>query len=267
MELINIFGLVLVFAVILVIIFNSSWCNVCSNNTEEMFQEEEEKEKDSIHFLTKEEASKLLSEDKDEFYKTFFPADLYARKVQNINQYINLIKENGVNDFTQEEKQKIQQAISKSKRHLEQLSTPWFNGKKASQGLWNIAKSTSLYEDGLPHTRGSVIILSEYNLQDDIEVLSKTLTHERIHIYQKKYPEEVKEYLLQQGFVIKRERKQEDLVRANPDVDNYIYIDEKNNAEIKCQYTSFTPQSILDVKNSNQFFEHPFERMVIDLIH
>jgi hypothetical protein len=273
MQLINIFGLVLAFAVILIIIFNSSWCQCTSPLSEEMYTQtqtqiatENQQEEQQLYFLTKEEASELLSKDEDQFYKTFFQADLHARRVQNITQYIDLIKEHGVDNFSEEEKQKVQQAISLSINFLNQINLPWLNGKKAAQGQWNIAKSTSVYEEGLPHTRGSVIILSTYNLQDDIETLSRTLTHERLHVYQKKYPEEVKTYLLQHGFVIKRKRQEEDLIRANPDVDTNIYVDEKNGVEIKCQYTSTTPRSILDVKNSNQFFEHPFERMVIDII-
>ena len=254
MELKVILGVVTIAAIVLTIVTKTA----CYNCLEESYQL-------AVEFMSKTQFSDLLQKDEDGFYKTFFRTDLYARGVDSVAKYINLIKNRGVDDFTEEEKIKVQSAVEMSNKFLQQVHLPWFDGKKASQEKWIIAKSTDVYEDGLPHTRGSVIVLGPKNLRDNLQTLSNTLTHEKIHIYQKKYKGDVKKYLSEKRFIRARERVERDLIRANPDVDNKVYT-LFNDVEIKCQYTSQYPKSISDVKNSNQYYEHPFERMVLDII-
>ena len=52
------------------------------------------------------------------------------------------------------------------------------------------------YENGLPHTRGDIIILNKnkFMINSDIKNM-KTLIHEQVHVYQKKYSNELNYYL------------------------------------------------------------------------
>lgn len=252
------FGVIII-ALIFIVVVTWWWRWWCACKDEEYYE-------DVVEFLTKQQTFELLKADEDGFYKTFFKADLHARHVGSVDEYIDLIRDRGVADFTEEEKIKVQKAIELSNIFLEKTKLPWFDGKKAKSDKWRVAKTTIFYEDGLPHTRGtSVIILSTKNLNDDLQTLSTTLTHEKIHLYQKKYPLEVAAYLSLHGFRKVKEREEQDLIRANPDTDNYRYTTH-DGVELKTQYTSAYPNSIHDVIVSNQFYEHPFERMVLEIL-
>lgn len=246
--------IILIFLVIFIVILTFS----CFCSSQESYQSP------SIEFLTKEESFSIIKKDDDGFFKRFFPADLYARKVTSIEEYLKKTEAKGVSNFTKEEKKKVETAVTLSKEILKTKQMSWFDGMKASEEAWRFAKTTQEYEEGLPHTRGNVIFISTKNLEDDINILSETLSHEKIHVYQKTYPLELLGYLSLNGFVKKEEIEERDLIRANPDVDNFIY--ELNGVEIKCEYRSPYPESILDVKNGNQYYEHPFERQVFDIL-
>ena len=55
------------------------------------------------------------------------------------------------------------------------------------------------------------------------------------------------------------------MIRANPDLDDWIYKDKITGFIYKCEYTSKEPQNILDVKNTDQLLEHPFEKMAVEI--
>jgi hypothetical protein len=54
-------------------------------------------------------------------------------------------------------------------------------------------------------------------------------------------------------------REEKDMVRANPDLDNYIYKN-NNNIIYSAKYNSTKPSSIVDIKydDGTQSSEHPF---------
>jgi hypothetical protein len=69
---------------------------------------------------------------------------------------------------------------------------------------------------------------------------------------------EINNYLKENGYTVSRRRDSEILIRANPDLDEYIYKD-KDGKEMIYIYKSSMPQGINDViPNDN---EHPFEKM------
>ena len=84
--------------------------------------------------------------------------------------------------------------------------------------------------------------------------LINTLFHEKVHIYQKAYPRDLKRWLVHKGFERVRRRTKGSRIRANPDIDEWVYRDA--NRVYKCLYRSETPRHIEDVKED---FEHPFE--------
>ena len=136
------------------------------------------------------------------------------------------------------------------------IKLDWFNGQKASKISWKIAYIPGLkYEHGLPHTRNDVIIITKPTH------LFTTLVHEKVHLYQKKYPDDVELYLLQKGFERLRKREKKDCIRANPDIDQWIY--KRGKRIYKCVYKSKFPDSIEEV--TSFMFEHPFETMAEDI--
>jgi len=120
-----------------------------------------------------------------------------------------------------------------------------------------------LYENGLPHTRGNVIILNETNILS-MDLIS-TLIHEKVHIYQKMYPQETDHFIKQMKFKKIDTRKYDDMIRVNPDTNNSIYT--INNRKMISSYNSSEPTCITDIKYNerNQLYEHPLEWMAITI--
>jgi len=205
-----------------------------------------------IEFLSKSDTNQLLQSNEDRYYNTFFQIDFLVRGVGNIKQYKDKIKDAGCS-FTATEKQQIRKSVKMIDQVLAGLSQEWFDGKKASLINWKIGCIDDTYEEGFPHTRktkeGVVILLSKKNID------KRTLLHEKIHVYQKMYPKDVKKYLRLKK--IKKTGKRKEGHRANPDVDSFLY------EGFDSSYIS-NPKSINDILYS-QYYEHPFERMAKEL--
>jgi hypothetical protein len=219
-----------------------------------------------VSFLQKDSLNKLLST-KDGFFESFFDYDYYARNVKTFEEYIPLIKAS-VDDFTNDEKVKLQKCTTECDRYLQYVSFPGFDGTKASNIVWTLGKvKGKLYEYGLPHTRlQNLIVLSDTNIDDDVNQLTRTLIHEKIHLYQQQYPNDIQIYLDRSNIGKYKKRQYNDLIRVNPDLDDWIYKDLTTGFLYdKAQYNSKSPINILDVKNTNQLFEHPFEKMAVEI--
>ena len=219
----------------------------------------------NIYFIKKDTLYNILKSDKDNFYKTFYHLDFKTRNINNINEYINYIKIS-VYDPNKEEKDKIKKCITNANSRLEKLNFNWFDGNKAKELPWNIGCiKGKLYENGLPHTRETIIILSKKDINEYTESkLTNTLIHEKVHIYQKIYKNDVEKYLNEYNFSIVKKRDEYDNIRSNPDLNNIIYKDNNNNI-YKAIYQN-NPKSIEDIVYSpinNQSYEHPFEKMAI----
>ena len=226
----------------------------------------QQKPDDSIYFLDKEQLFDLLKNDNDNYYKTFSKNDYKTRNINNINEYINLIKES-TTDFTHVEKDKLIRCVEKVNIYFDNIEYKWFNGQKANAILWKFGcvKGT-LYENGLPHTRIDTIILSKEHLNTYDNKLIKLLIHEKIHVYQKMYPNDVQLYIKLNGFIPIKKREMNDNIRANPDLDNWIYKDKESNI-YKAEYKK-DPKTIRDViynPSDSQLYEHPYETMAITI--
>jgi hypothetical protein len=226
----------------------------------------QQKPVDSIYFLDKEQLFDLLKNDNDNYYKTFSKNDYKTRNINNINEYINLIKES-TTDFTDLEKDKLIRCVEKVNIYFDNIEYKWFNGKKANAILWKFGcVKGKLYENGLPHTRIDTIILSKEHLELYDNKLIKLLIHEKIHIYQKMYPNDVQLYIKLNGFIPIKKREINDNIRANPDLDNWIYKDKESNI-YKAEYKK-DPKTIRDViyyPSDSQLYEHPYETMAITI--
>lgn len=219
-----------------------------------------------ITFLSNDELNMLLVNNSDRFFDHLFDYDLYARQIKNKDQYFENIK-NSVDNFTDQDKIKIRNCTQECDKFLQRVTFPGFDGVKASNINWKLGKvKGKLYEYGLAHTRfNDLIILSDENLADEPAILTRTLIHEKVHLYQKQYPNDIEIYLEQHNFKKIKKREYDDYIRANPDLDDWIYKDNITGLVYKCTYNSKYPKNILDVNIRNQSFEHPFEKMAVEI--
>jgi hypothetical protein len=220
-----------------------------------------------ILFLSKENLYNILKNNKDSYYNKFYKNDFKARNINNINEYIYNIKYY-IEDMNNEHKKKLKNCIIKVNNFFNNINKDWFNGIKANNINWIIGMNIgNYYENGLPHTRDNVIILSKHHIENyDEHKLIKTLIHEKVHLYQKIYKDDVNIYIKKNNFTKIKLRNEFDNIRANPDLDNWIYKDNKNNI-LKATYNN-NPSSIEDIKYSPinvQSYEHPFEKMAIEI--
>ena len=222
----------------------------------------------NVYFLNKNDLSNILIKDDDNYYKTFFNYDLYARHIKSIDEYDVHIKDSVVN-LTEKQKNKLIKCCNMVDEKLKNINFDGFDGVKASNIMWKIgAIKGKSYENGLPHTRKYVIVLpiEKINLKTTKQ-LCELLCHEKVHIYQKKYKDDIEKYLKKNDISILKIREEKDMVRANPDLDNYIYKN-NNNIIYSAKYNSTKPTSIVDIEYNNdgtQSSEHPFEKMAIDI--
>lgn len=225
-----------------------------------------------IIFFKKDNLYNILKKDDDKYFKSFFRKDLIVRNIDNINDYNENMK-NSICDADDIIINKIKNYIIKIKDIINNYiitENNTFNSidlNKFNNIQWKFGfVCDKKYENGLPHTRNDIIILNKnrINLNNDLKNM-KTLIHEQIHVYQKLYPNDNEKYLELKQFKKLKKITEFDNIRANPDLDNYIYQD-KNFNTYKAIYNN-NPTSIEDITYhpiNTQFYEHPFERMAIE---
>lgn len=244
--------------IVLIIVMRLLLCNL--NEREYFLRLGGEISINNVNFIENDDLYNILL-NSDDFFSSFFDYDWKARKVNNLEEYKLLIKRS-CSSFSEIEKEKVKTCCENVDNFFLKINVNGFDNIKASNIEWKLGRVKGReYEYGLPHTRGNdVIILGDENLKDDIKTLTRTLIHEKIHLYQKQNREEVEKYNEYNNIEKLKKREYNDYVRANPDLDGWIYMDKVSNSVLKCVYNSPNPESIIDVKNMNQKEEHPFER-------
>lgn len=197
--------------------------------------------------MNKYEVKDFILKDEDKYINNLSIYDLRARKVKTCIEYL-FKAGNSTLDFTKEQKEKLINCANEARLY--------FNNNMD----WIFALINNNYEEGFPHTRGNIIFLSETIINYSNIELIKTLIHESIHIYQRYNKEEIKKYLNENKFTISRLRDNVSLIRANPDLDEYIYKD-KNGIEMIANYKSEFPTGISDITLPSLSNEHPYEYM------
>lgn len=223
-------------------------------------------ENENIYFLSKHELFQLLSQDTDNFYKTFKQIDLKARNIHNIDEYIQNRITKSVSEFSLNERKLIQKYIPIIMNKLSSLNENWFCFDKALKIKWKIGCIENIfYEEGFPHTRNDVILLNRTIFNDD-KLIESNLMHEFIHIYQKIYPDDAQIYINENGFTPVMKRMKCDNCRVNPDINEWIY--KKDGIIYQAIFNNDNPRNISDVSipyNLNSF-EHPYEEMAYKII-
>ena len=182
-----------------------------------------------IYFLDQMETRDYLLSDPDNFIQRLTPCDLSARRCSTTDQYMTLAVQSA-SEFTIEEKNKI--ILNCSLAHQALCGT-----KYSLDAPWVFAKA--YYENGYPHTRGTVIFMSK------VESV-QTLVHERVHVWQKTTGSVPYGYVLMSGT--------NSLLRSNPDTDNRLWM--RNGQTCGKFYTSKTPTSMGEYM---EFQRHPCE--------
>ena len=216
----------------------------------------------NIKFIDKNTCIKFIENDNDNYFKNFSNADLYARKINNIHEYI-INSTNCCVDFTQKEKKLITYCCIKADNFLKKYNNI-LNGNEISNIKWNIALTDNInnneYEEGFPHTRNNIIFLSRKILNNN--TLVNTLIHEKIHIYQRYNQVKIEKIINNMGYI--PTKKTHLLKRANPDLNDIIYYNIYYNKYLLCYYNNNKPKSIDDIYcniNNDIKNEHPYEIM------
>ena len=187
----------------------------------------------------------------NDYYYRMSTENLKLRNIENITDY--LINLNTLfytcNPY---EKKIITNAVYKANKKLSNLHFFGFNPNKLKNIPWIFGFSKdSQYEFGMPHTQGDTIILNKNNIY--LSDLVTLLIHERIHIYQKLYPDDVDEFLKYYNF--EKISKKNNIDRTNPDTNNFIYT--RFNEIYECKIID----NNIACTNDNSAYEHPYEFM------
>jgi len=229
-----------------------------------------------VYFLSKEEIREFMVKDEDKYVNGLSKYDLYARKIETKEKYIDKIKEQGKN-CNIIEKMKIMYCINEVNKYLDRIDNKKMNDilfnildKEDINAIkkikWNIAKMDEGYEDDKPHTRNNIIFITNKILNDnDNKELMKTLIHEKLHIYQRYNVRRMNEIINKMGYIKMYTReeyiKENKLLRSNPDVNDTIYYDIKNGRLCVGMYKSNEPLNIGDINEEIDDREHPYEEM------
>ncbi len=113
----------------------------------------------------------------------------------SINEIQKIFIEDVYSPLTKEEIEKITPASQKAESELYPILHKM--GITISEPLkWVVIKSNDGYNWNTCYTQGSVIVVSENRINSD-ENLARTLAHEMIHIYQRRYPKLFKKFYKQ----------------------------------------------------------------------
>jgi hypothetical protein len=205
------------------------------------------------------QTAEWLMSDPDNYVQSMSSYDLIARATDSYSGYLKRISA-AAHDVTKWEASTIANAVAAVDKYLAKSKTisPFIKDIP-----WIIAVTRGrVYEDGFPHTRKHIIFLNDATIRSPD--LNSTLLHEKIHVFQRMYPAEMDAWIARRGFKKWKLRKSEPLSRANPDLDEWIYIDSKTDKPMIALYNSEVPKGISDVKLSNAAFEHPYELMAYE---
>ena len=222
----------------------------------------------NITFLSKQDLADILVENADGYYDQFNKNDLKIRNLKSIDEYADIIQ-NSCCDAPPQLQDKISACIAKINTSFQNKSeSPWGIHFQRFLALpWNIGFTCdSFYEFGFPHTRNKVIILNVSDSMSRSELrLCRLLIHEKVHVYQKTYPEEMKTYLKTQSFLATKKDLNDISIPANPDIDDLVYT--KGNQSYYAKYETQHPTSFADIQYSNgkAKYEHPYETMAYEL--
>ncbi len=250
------------------------------------FLTEEVKDTERFVFLSKKQACELFKTDPDAYFERLNNLDRYAMKLPTTEAAIQHMCKNS-RSFTPEEQAKMIRCCIRADQFFRNIQMPYFDGNKAAELPWKFVVTVGRSnEEGMPHTKGDIIYVSDSVVGEKEQELTAILIHEKTHVYERKYPQLMEQWIQWAGY--KRYRRQSEIptARSNPDVDGWTYIDPlgketvvhynvKRNESFDPRYGgleqySKLPKNILDATyphNDSAATEHPYEMLAYKLDH
>ena len=211
-------------------------------------------------FLTKSQTAHFLLSDPDGFGKSLNKVNLEANGVVNHKDLIDKWTTSAA-AWKPEEIQKLQDAAQIVDYNINtHLQDPFKS--QLNDISWQFAKTIApYYLDGLPHTRADIIFLTDRDIGlASVEKLSKILLHEKIHVWERKHPEEIGGWIERKGFKKIKRISEDGLQRQNPDIDDFIYEDAKGKI-CGVRFKNANPRDLHDIQsNYDSSCDHPYEQ-------
>lgn len=220
----------------------------------------------NVNILSDEYIITFILNDNDNYFKNMSKYDLKARNITSIQEYKNIIinGQNNKQSLSLKDYVVLLLATIRADYYFYNLKHKMLpENHNINKILWKfgIIKSTK-YEDKYPHTREDIIFIhisiinNVNNLQDYYNFVG-LLIHEKIHIYQRYNNIAINNCLERLNIRHKYNRKDFKLIRANPDINNWVYT--HNDKLMLYEYVNEFPKSINDIKKKTLKYEHPYE--------
>lgn len=223
-----------------------------------------------VEILSAEEIQRVITTDADHYYEKFHAVDFKVRQVKNKVAYLDKISGSGC-AAEEEIIQKVKDCIGAVNTHLSHQQNETIHGIHIGTFLeipWRIGFICDKnYENGLPHTRGDVIILNSQDIRRRSKSeVCKLLIHEKSHVYQKKEKEKMESYLKTKYTEVKRKDYTDETIPANPDTNDTIYKCNETKVVLEGKYRK-NPKHFRDVlfTQNDHALEHPFETIAYNM--
>lgn len=228
-------------------------------------------------FISHQEFKNIIS--KSSYFDSLTPQDLQVRMINN--EKVNYTKYyiDNIRDFSASEKAHVAILVDQANK-----LTSCF--PRLHNIPWKFAKVDAHVENGFPHTLGDTIVLSDrfFNIHGDHIDQIKTIIHEKVHVFQRFYPQLTDNLIESWGFKKIKHMSLTDLPsdrRSNPDI-QHVY--EKDGYIPYQRFTSSTTSSLsqsvpvlisstssssiisinkLELPNYITQVEHPYEMMAV----
>ncbi len=225
----------------------------------------------TITYLNQTQALEFIDSDPDGYVGRFNKLDYLARKLSpgSPHAYTNLF-DGAVIIPDQVSHNQILNSINQANKLIDLIdpTNNWIDKAKLKSLPWKfIIINTKAIDLGLPHTRWDTIVINKSIINNGSD-FANTLLHEKLHVYQKLYPEDFDIYLKTNGFEPYAKYIHTDIpYRSNPDTDDWVY---KCKGKIYVsKYKNQNPHTISDVEYkpiNTCDYEHPREKAVYDLL-
>jgi hypothetical protein len=202
-----------------------------------------------LFFFTKTTCIKYLTFDEfmsitnsSEYFNNMNSYDLQVRKSNNKNEYFKKYQ-SGYQTFTTEQKNILLNIVN----IIENKIFKYNNFKNIK---WVFVKIDTNLENSFPHTIENVIVLSNKFFYSSTSSQINTIIHEKVHIYQRMYPEYIDILYKQWGF---------DKIGIDIDIDY-----NRNNPDIKYYY-SYNNNLLIQLYTNNPSELYDSNTYLIDL--
>jgi hypothetical protein len=225
-----------------------------------------------VEFLSAEETAEYLLDDPDRYHANLSKYDLYAQGAKSIPEIKRRAADSAVS-FTEGQKDVVRVLVKKIDQwFVKHLRIPFVDHLKIANLPWVLSlTANNIYEKGYPHTRDDIIFLPEELVPSDlndkykVKEFAVTLAHEKIHVYSRLYPVEMKKWMNAEGYKKIGVLKDYKLGRSNPDIDSIVYQTPDGLPAVAI-YNSEKPKGIFDAfypgrENDDPANEHPNETL------